>query len=241
MKANILLVEDNPDIAKIISLNLSMMNHHVQLFNDGNVAYNNLHLPYDLAILDIMLPGKDGIVLCRKLRDINAKIPILMLTSKSSEMDIVCGLESGADDYLTKPFSVLEFQARVKAHLRRIKQKDSQPDRKVLIYGDLQINPNQYSVHIGNKMIEVTRKEFELLYFLAFRPQRVFSRETLLEQTWGYCHENSSHTVNTTMNRLRAKIEADPSKPKWLKTVWGVGYKFMHPVENKAQPAPIQT
>lgn len=230
MTKKILLVEDNQDIANIISINLSMLDHQVEVFHDGSEAYKQLNQHYDLAIFDIMLPGTDGLKLCKRLRQLQPDVPIIMLTAKSSELDIVIGLENGADDYLTKPFSVLELQARVKAHLRRStnKQQTQDQNKQILQFGDLAIDPNLYQIKLLDKVIDVTAKEFELLYFLAQQPQRVFSREQLLDQIWGYRHEGSGHTVNSTVNRLRSKLEADPANPFWLKTVWGVGYKFSH-------------
>ncbi|WP_435235932.1 response regulator transcription factor [Psychromonas sp. PT13] len=230
MTKKILLVEDNQDIANIISINLSMMDYQVVVFHDGSEAYKQLNQPYDLAILDITLPGTDGLKLCKRLRQLQPDIPIVMLTAKTSELDVVKGLENGADDYLTKPFSVLELQARVKAHLRRNanKQQTQDPSKDILQFGDLTIDPNLYQIQLADNILDSTAKEFELLYFLAQQPQRVFSREQLLEKIWGCRHEGSAHTVNSTVNRLRSKLEIEPANPFWLKTVWGVGYKFSH-------------
>ena len=230
MTKKILLVEDNQDIANIISINLSMLDHQVEVFHDGSEAYKQLNKSYDLAIFDIMLPGTDGLKLCKRLRQLQPDVPIIMLTAKSSELDIVTGLENGADDYLTKPFSVLELQARVKAHLRRSanKQQKQHQNKQILQFGELAIDPNLYQIKLADKVLDITAKEFELLYFVAQQPQRVFSREQLLDQIWGCRHEGSAHTVNSTVNRLRSKLESDPANPLWLKTVWGVGYKFSH-------------
>lgn len=230
MTKKILLVEDNQDIANIISINLSMLDHQVEVFNHGGEAYKHLNQNYDLAIFDIMLPGTDGLKLCKRLRQLQPDVAIIMLTAKSSELDIVRGLENGADDYLTKPFSVLELQARVKAHLRRSEHKQQKQDqnKQILHFGELEIDPNLYQIKLLDRVLDSTAKEFELLYFLAQQPQRVFSREQLLDQIWGCQHEGSAHTVNSTVNRLRSKLETDPAKPFWLKTVWGVGYKFSH-------------
>ncbi|WP_017446613.1 response regulator transcription factor [Gayadomonas joobiniege] len=228
MQNRVLLVEDNADIANIIKINLSMLDLNVESYDDGSQAYKRLHKPYSLAIFDIMLPGTDGLKLCRRLRQLQPQIAIILLTAKNTELDVVTGLESGADDYLTKPFSVLELQARVKAQLRRVKQTTSelQENKPVLQFAQLTINPNLYQVKNGQQVIDTTAKEFELLYFLAKNPQRVFGREQLLQEIWGMQHHGAAHTVNSTMNRLRAKLESDSSNPKWLKTVWGVGYKF---------------
>ncbi|AWB67629.1 DNA-binding response regulator [Saccharobesus litoralis] len=228
MSAKILLVEDSQDIANIISINLSMLDLQVQVFHDGSEAYRQLNQDIDLAIFDITLPGTDGLKLCKRLRQLQPEIPIIMLTAKSGELDIVKGLENGADDYLTKPFSVLELQARVKAHLRRRQPKQTSRVTVVdtLAFNDLSIDPNQYQVSRSGKTIETTSKEFELLFYLAKHANRVFSREQLLDEIWGYRHDGSAHTVNSTVNRLRNKLEMDPGNPQWLKTVWGVGYKF---------------
>lgn len=229
MTKKILLVEDNHDIANIISINLSMLNYQVDVFHDGNDAYKQLNKPIDLAIFDITLPGTDGLKLCKRLRQLQPDTTIIMLTAKSSELDIVKGLENGADDYLTKPFSVLELQARVKAHFRRNDNKQPvDTEKSILTFSDLVIDPNLYQIQLKDKVLDSTAKEFELLYFLAQQPQRVFSREQLLDKIWGCKHEGSAHTVNSTVNRLRSKLEKDPASPFWLKTVWGVGYKFSH-------------
>jgi DNA-binding response OmpR family regulator len=229
MPKKILLVEDNPDIANIISINLSMLNYQVKVFHDGSEAYKHLNKKVDLAIFDIMLPGTDGLKLCKRLRQLQPDVVIIMLTAKSSELDVVKGLENGADDYLTKPFSVLELQARVKAHLRRSENKQQlDENKKIIQFGELIIDPNLYQIKLADKILDSTAKEFELLCFLALQPQRVFSREQLLDQIWGCKHEGSAHTVNSTVNRLRSKLEIDPANPFWLKTVWGVGYKFSH-------------
>ncbi|MBU2979553.1 response regulator transcription factor [Alteromonas sp. C1M14] len=230
MTNKILLVEDSLDIANIISINLSMMDYQVAVFHDGSEAYKQLNHPYDLAILDITLPGTDGLKLCKRLRQLQPDIAIIMLTAKTTELDVVKGLENGADDYLTKPFSVLELQARVKAHLRRNqgKQQLETASKEVLTFGELTIDPNLYRIQLSDTVLECTAKEFELLYFLAQQPQRVFSREELLHSIWGCRREGSAHTVNSTVNRLRSKLETDPANPFWLKTVWGVGYKFSY-------------
>lgn len=233
MCKHILLVEDNPDIANIVSINLGMLDHKITVFNDGNTAYKQPNQNYDMAIFDIMLPGTDGLKLCKRMRQLHPSIPIILLSANSSELDLVIGLESGADDYLKKPFSVLELQARVKAHLRRLQNlasADSSANlQQVLTFDQLQIDPNRYQIKLNGEFQDISHKEFELLLFLAQHPSRVYSREHLLSQVWGYQHANSAHTVNSTINRLRAKLEDDPTKPKWLQTVWGVGYKFVAP------------
>ena len=184
-----------------------------------------------LTILDLRLPGPDGLEICRAIRRERPYQPVLMLTSKSAELDRVLGLETGADDYLTKPFSVLELVARVRAIFRRIEnmqqvpREDSDPREKINA-GNLTIIPSRREVTLGSKQVDLTAREFDLLDYFARHPGRVFRRAELLDNVWGYGHEGYEHTVNSHINRLRAKIETDPSKPEMIVTVWGVGYKF---------------
>jgi DNA-binding response OmpR family regulator len=185
---------------------------------------------YDLIILDLMLPGMDGLEVCRRLRGRSNYTPILMLTSKSSEIDRVVGLELGADDYLTKPFSVNELKARVKAIFRRMgamSQAATLVDAgKIITSRELTIDLARREVRIGKRGVELTAKEFDLLLYFAQNPGRVYSRTQLLDAVWGYSHSGYEHTVNSHINRLRSKIERDPAKPDYILTVWGVGYKF---------------
>jgi DNA-binding response OmpR family regulator len=183
---------------------------------------------YDLIILDLMLPEIDGLEICRRLRGEGKTTPIIMLTAKDGEIDRVLGLEMGADDYLTKPFSVRELQARVKAQLRRVDMM-RQPEvavKEILEFGHLSICPSKRAVSLNDKVIELTGTEFDLLLYLARHPGMVFSRAQLLDNIWGYQHSGYEHTVNSHINRLRTKIEIDASKPEYVLTVWGVGYKF---------------
>lgn len=230
MLEQVLVVEDESDIANIIKLNLEDIGLTVTTCGDGQ---QGLELAskgqFHIILLDVMLPSLDGLEVCRRLRNSNPQQVIIMLTSRISETDRVVGLELGADDYLTKPFSVRELQARVKSQLRRIKIQDatSQPSgQKALSFGDLLIDPASHQVKRANELIKLTATEFELLNFLTNRPNQVFSRDQLLEQVWGYTHSGYEHTVNSTINRLRAKLEANPNKPEYVQTVWGVGYKF---------------
>jgi len=228
----ILLVEDEQDIADLVALHLGDVCDELVLANDG---YEGLRLAtsgtWALILLDLRLPGPDGLEICRTLRRDRPYQPILMLTSKSSELDRVLGLETGADDYLTKPFSVLELVARVRAIFRRIESMQrAQPlesvARHVVNIGKLSVDPNRREVRLGSRSIELTAREFDLLDFFARHPGRVFRRADLLDNVWGYGHEGYEHTVNSHINRLRAKIEDNPSKPEMIVTVWGVGYKF---------------
>lgn len=231
-EARILVVEDEDDIADLVQLHLGDLGHSVDVVGNGTEGLERaLNHDYDLVILDIMLPGMDGFDVCKRLRAEKRSLPILMLTAKSEELDKVLGLELGADDYITKPFSIRELIARVKAIFRRIEldRSDglSEDDEAPIALGELVIEPKKRKVRRGGESIELTNKEFELLLLFARHPGRVYSRQELLEQVWGYQHSGYSHTVNTHINRLRNKIEDDPSEPRYVKTVWGVGYRFV--------------
>lgn len=229
MGKRILVIEDDQDINHLISMNLRDMNHEVDGCLDGRKGMSMaLAQSHDLIVLDIALPEVDGLEICRTLRAQSIHTPILMLTARDSEADRVVGLEMGADDYLTKPFSVRELQARTKAMLRRMDMMTSEAPSvpKTLAFNDLQIDETKRQVRLSGQDVELTSREFELLVFLAKQPDRVFSRTQLLDQVWGYQHSGYEHTVNSHINRLRTKLERDPANPKYVITVWGVGYKF---------------
>ncbi len=231
MSRKLLVIEDDHNIADLVALHLRDEGYDVEVQHNGNDGLTAaLTGQYELIILDLMLPGIDGLSVCRRLRSEKCYIPILMLTAKSSELDRVLGLELGADDYLTKPFSIRELVARVKALFRRVEAMGTtpceEPHTETLDCGDLHIDVVRRTVTTGGKAVELTAKEFELLLFFAQHPGRVYSRVQLLDQVWGYGHEGYEHTVNSHINRLRAKIEQDPAKPHYVLTVWGVGYKF---------------
>jgi len=230
MKNQILVIEDDPDINKLVSMNLSDMGYQVESCDVGSQGLQMaMSGEFDLIVLDVMLPEMDGLEICRRLRASNNFIPILMLTARDSEADRVVGLEMGADDYLTKPFSVRELQARVKAMLRRVEMltKSNPVEAKnTLVFGKLEIQVNKRQVHLGQKLVELTSTEFDLLLYMAKQPGLVFSRSQLLDKVWGYQHAGYEHTVNSHINRLRTKLEKDASKPEYVLTVWGVGYKF---------------
>ena len=226
----ILVVEDQSDINDLIALNLESLNYNVTQCQDGEeglkLAKNE---NFDAILLDIMLPGVDGLQICQSLRARGVLTPILMLTAKKSEVDRVVGLEVGADDYLTKPFSVLELQARVKALLRRVGfhcNTEEKKTKNIIQVDGLSIDEYKRRVTLDDKVINLTAKEFELLIYLAKNPGEVFSRDRLLDSVWGYQHSGYEHTVNSHINRLRAKIESDPANPKYVHTIWGIGYKF---------------
>ena len=223
-----LVVEDNPDIAQLVAMHLRDLDAEVELADNGDKGLALAQSGnYDLIVLDLMLPGIDGLEICQRLRSSAHSAPILMLTAKSAELDRVLGLEMGADDYLTKPFSVRELVARVKAILRRVQAPASEAFTGDSIRADdLVLDHNKRLVSIANKAVELTAREFDLLWHFAKHPGQVFSRSQLLDSVWGYGHDGYEHTVNSHINRLRAKIEDDPSKPRYILTVWGVGYKF---------------
>ncbi len=231
MSHSILIIEDDPDIARLVQMHLRDIDCEADIATDGNEGISRFKArDYDLVILDLMLPGRDGISVCRDLRSRESYIPILMLTAKSSELDRVLGLEMGADDYLTKPFSIPELMARVKALFRRVDALSvphvQQNSDGLIRYGDLTIDQSKHRVSVAGREVDLTAREFELLACFARNPGRVYSRTQLLDQVWGYNHEGYEHTVNTHINRLRAKIEKNAADPKYILTVWGVGYKF---------------
>lgn len=240
MSKRVLVIEDDREIASLLELHLHDLRCDVTLAYDGNSGLEKaLGSTYSLIILDLMLPGVEGLELCRRLRSQPDYTPILMLTAKSSELDRVIGLEMGADDYLTKPFSIREFLARVKALFRRVEAMSasaslSSTDQPSRIQADeLQIDINKRKVSVGQSQVELTAKEFDLLVQFASNPGRVYTRAQLLDLVWGYGHESYQHTVNSHINRLRAKIEKDPGDPRFILTVWGVGYKFSDPEDRR--------
>jgi len=225
----ILLVEDDVHIAELLRLHLRDEGYEVTHCGDGNEGVRQLELGgWDALILDLMLPGVDGLEICRRARAMTRYTPIIITSARSSELHRILGLEVGADDYLAKPFSVLELVARVKALLRRVDAlaKNLRIDAGSLELGGLTLDPIAREVLLNGGRIELTSREFDLLYFFAKHPDKVFSRMDLLNQVWGYQHDGYEHTVNTHINRLRTKIESDPAQPSWILTVWGHGYKF---------------
>jgi DNA-binding response OmpR family regulator len=225
----ILIVEDERDISDLLCLHLRDIAGNVVVAADG---YEGMRLAraesWDMIILDLRLPGPDGLEICRAVRRSESYTPVLMLTSKSSELDRVLGLELGADDYITKPFSVLELIARVKAIFRQVAaiENDTRFRSDRIHIGSLSINASARTVAVEGRKVDLTAREFDLLLHFATHPGRVFRRSELLDHVWGYGHEGYEHTVNSHINRLRAKIESDPAEPAWIVTVWGVGYKL---------------
>jgi len=229
VRKRVLVIEDERDIGELIRLHLRDLNYNVVVSGDGNSGLRRASSgAWNLIILDLRLPGIDGLEICRRLRQQAVQVPILMLTAKSSELDRVVGLEIGADDYVTKPFSVLELMARVKALLRRTELTDNSQRElhRELRVGCLAIDPTKRRATIRGETVSLTAKEFDLLHHFASHPEHVFRRAELLDSVWGYGHDGYEHTVNSHINRLRAKIERDPAHPELIVTVWGVGYKM---------------
>jgi len=227
----ILVVEDDREIAGLVKLHLEDTGCDVELAHDGVTGLQRaLDETYSLVILDLMLPNLDGMELCRRLRAQADYTPILMLTARSSEVDRVVGLELGADDYLTKPFSIRELLARIKALFRRMEALSvPREGQGPLEVAGLSIDVEGRRVLVSGRPVDLTAKEFDLLVQFARNPGRVYTRTQLLDTVWGYGHDSYQHTVNSHINRLRAKIEDDPSQPRYILTVWGVGYRFLDP------------
>lgn len=230
IKRRILIVEDESDLARVVKRHVEEIGCEVVIAPTGERALDAAaRTEFDLVLLDVMLPGIDGLEVCRRLRDRQLYMPVLMLTARSSEIDKVLGLETGADDYLTKPFSVQELLARIRAIFRRmdaLSQPHASPAGGFEIAGCLRIDPTTREVSMRGRPVTLTHKEFDLLQYFAENPGRVYTRAQLLDAVWGYNHEGYEHAVNCHINRLRAKIEPDPTKPQLLLTVWGIGYKF---------------
>ncbi len=227
-----LVVEDESDIAGLLQLHLGDLCDEVVVCGDGRDGLvKALAGRWDLVVLDLGLPGVDGLEICRRIRQRPDYTPILMVTAKSAELDRVVGLETGADDYLTKPFSVLELVARARAIFRRADALAGARDEiaVTLNVGTLSLDPASRTVTLDGRNIELTAREFDLLHHFMRNPGKVFTRTQLLDSVWGYGHDGYEHTVNSHINRLRAKIEPDHSNPRYVVTVWGVGYKLGSP------------
>jgi DNA-binding response OmpR family regulator len=232
----IMIIEDDPDIARMVDLNLRCEGFDVSVVHDGESGLSRLKAErHDLLLLDLMLPGIDGLSVCREVRRMTDYLPIIILTARSAEAHRVLGLELGADDYLTKPFSLPELCARVRAVLRRM---DAARERAAQLAGVIQrggvtIDPVAREVRLDGRPVALTTREFDLLLHFARHPGRVFNRVELLDQVWGYSHDGYEHTVNSHINRLRTKIEADPTRPARIITVWGIGYKYVDGSERR--------
>ncbi len=228
MDKKILVVDDEKPIVEILKLNLQKENYEVYEAYDGEDALLKAKtVQPDLILLDVMLPKMDGFTVCRKIRE-TSTVPILMLTAREEEVDKVLGLELGADDYITKPFSVRELMARIKANMRRVSPEVTEPreESESLQIGDFLLDFNRYELYKNGKLIDLTVREFDLIKFLAQQPNRIFSRQKLLESVWDYEYYGDVRTVDVTVRRVREKIEDDPSVPTHIMTKRGVGYYF---------------
>jgi len=226
MAKKILIVEDERDVVKLLRYNLEKEGFRISSVTDGSLALSEMRRePADLVMLDLMLPGMDGLEICRQLRrnERYASVPILMLTARSEEADRVVGLELGADDYVTKPFSMRELIARVRALLRR---QDPTPQRNALLHGDIHIDPSAHAVSVSGKQVELSALEFRLLHYLAAHPGMVFSGDHVLDRGWGHDCSVSSRLVDVYIRRVGEKIEPQPQTPVYVQTVHGVGYRF---------------
>ena len=229
MDRRVLVVDDEKLIVKGIKFSLEQDNMIVDVAYDGkealDMAMNN---NYDVILLDVMLPEIDGFEVCQQIREFS-DVPIIMVTAKGDDMDKILGLEYGADDYITKPFNILEVKARIKAIIRRTKAKTPvQETSKVIVSGDMKIDFDSRRVFVGNKEVNLTAKEFDLLELLIMNPNKVYNRENLLNLVWGYDYPGDVRTVDVHVRRLREKIEQNPSEPKYIHTKWGVGYFFQN-------------
>lgn len=232
IKKRVLVVEDDESIIDLLSIHLKDMGFEVVSEDHGELGLGLAqNEDFDLIILDIMLPGMDGMEICKRIRMEDRLTPIMMLTSRAEELDKVLGLELGADEYITKPFSIREFIARVKAIFRRMEvdaesslPKDATTSIKI---ETLDIDSEKRRATVDGQSIELTAKEFDLLYLFASHPGKAYSRQQLLDLIWGYQFSGYEHTVNSHINRLRAKIEQDPANPRYIQTVWSVGYRFI--------------
>ena len=226
---SIAIIEDDANIRNLIKIVLSELNVPIDEYDNGWKGLDAIiQKKYSLLVLDLMIPGVSGIEICRKIRQSNNQMPILMLTSKSEEEDKIAGLDMGADDYLTKPFSNGELLARAKALLRRsnIKSNIDKNENQIIYIGDLMLDVSNRILTKNNQEVNLTVKEFDLIQLFMSNAGRNFTRLDVLERVWGEQFEGLEHTVNSNINRLRSKIEEDPTKPKYLITVWGLGYKF---------------
>jgi two-component system response regulator ResD len=222
--ATVLVVEDESVVREVVVKYLRREGYRTLEAGDGDTACELVEREQpDLVVLDLMLPGKDGLGVCRWIRS-RSEVPVIMLTARGEEADRIVGLELGADDYVTKPFSPRELAARVKTVLRRARQPAVREAR--LVFGDLEVDASTREVVKAGRALRLTAKEFDLLWFLASNPRHVFSRDQLMDRVWGYDAAVDTGTVTVHMRRLRAKTEDDPSRPRRLETVWGVGYRF---------------
>ncbi len=226
MSKKVLVVDDEKLIVKGIRFSLEQDGMQVDAAYDGEEALTLAkENTYDIILLDVMLPKYDGFEVCQQIREYS-DVPIIMLTAKGDDMDKILGLEYGADDYITKPFNILEVKARIKAILRRVDKREEQMNKRFVVKDDMKIDCESRRVFISGNEINLTAKEFDILELLAMNPNKVYSRENLLNIIWGYEYPGDARTVDVHIRRLREKVEAKPSEPKYVYTKWGVGYFF---------------
>ncbi|MFK7994837.1 MAG: response regulator transcription factor [Granulosicoccus sp.] len=227
MTRRILIIEDEASIAELLRLHLQDANNEVIHVSDGVVGLTMaVQQRWDLVLLDLGLPRCDGLDICQRVRKLHPETPIVVVTARGSEADRIQGLDMGADDYVTKPFSVSELVARINALMRRVEVLSQAPKPDIITVGDITLDMRAHTAHIGGAYVQLTAREFVLLAHFARHPGRAFKRVELLEAVWGNSHDGYFHTVNSHINRLRAKIEVDPTRPRLITTVWGVGYKL---------------
>lgn len=226
--AKILVVDDEPNIREVVGLYLRRDGHSVVTAADGEEALKLYRQSEpDLVVLDLMLPKVSGLEVCRRIQA-DERVPVVMLTARDEEEDRIVGLGIGADDYVVKPFSPRELAARVEAVLRRVNEaRAGSGAGKLMVFGDLRIDPNAREVTVRDAPVTLTAREFDLLHHMASHPRRVFTRDQLMETVWGYAFAGDTSTVTVHMRRLREKIESEPARPRYLQTVWGVGYRFV--------------
>ncbi len=230
MSKKILVVDDEKSIVKGIKFGLVQDDYEVEVAYDGEEALEKVKEgDFDLVVLDVMLPRLDGLSVCQQIREFS-NVPVIMLTAKGEDMDKILGLEYGADDYMTKPFNILELKARIKAILRRSQSGSKSPedDYKVLTSGEIRLEVESRRVFVTDTEVNLTAKEFDLLELFLNHPNKVYSRENLLNVVWGYDYPGDVRTVDVHVRRLREKVEPDPSEPAYIHTKWGVGYYFQH-------------
>lgn len=231
-KQRIYIVDDEASIQKLVQYNFERAGFATEVAMDGETAYARISAnpsQYDLIILDVMLPGIDGLEVCRRLRMEGVQVPVILLTALDEEVDRIVGLEIGADDYVTKPFSPRELVARAKAVLRRsesVKVQETQTDKRRLTAGAIELDVERHECSVNGRMLNLTPKEFELLQYFMEHPERVLGRELLLDQVWGYLTLSDTRIVDVHVSHLREKVEQDPKNPQYIRTVRGIGYKF---------------
>jgi len=224
---NILLVEDDPEISRLLNLHFDTSQYQLTCCSTGQEALKNIDSgKYHLIMLDISLPDSNGMEICKKIRATDSNTPVMMITCHAEESDKVLALELGADDYITKPFGILELMARVKAVMRRSKQLPNLSEQKEIISRELIIDPDKRKVSLRGMRLDLTVKEFDLLWLMASNPGKTFTRKELLLKIWGFAFAGYEHTVTSHINRLRLKLESNLNHPKYILTAWGSGYRF---------------